>query len=82
MRRRAVTECGLSATGFDADDSVAGAEEQAVEHAGGDAEGVVGGVIWLQACGEAALEADGGAEAGDDADFGGDGDEVLHAHEL
>ena len=68
--------------GVDADDGVAGAEEQAVEDGGGDAARVVGGVVGLEAGGETAGQADGGAEAGDDADFAGDGDQVLHAHEL
>ena len=68
--------------GVDADDGVAGAEEEAVDDGGGDADGVVGWVVGLEAGGETAGQADGGAEAGDDADFAGDGDEVLHAHEL
>ncbi len=68
--------------GVDADDGVAGAEEEAVDDGGGDTDGIVGGVVGLEAGGEAAGEAYGCAEAGDYVDFSGCGDEVLHAHEL
>ena len=73
---------GIVADGVDADDGVAGAEEESVEEGGGDAGWVVGGVVGLEACGEAAGESDGGAELGDDADARGYGDEVLDAHEF
>jgi len=74
--------CGVVSGGIDADDRVAGAEEQAIEDGGGDAGGVVGGVIGLKAGAETAFQADSGAEAGDDPDFAGGGDQVLDAHEL
>src|SRR5271163_3768819 len=57
--------------GVDADDGVAGAEEEAVEDGGGDACWVVGGVVGLKAGGEAAGKANGGAEFGDDVYFAG-----------
>ena len=69
--------------GVDADHGVAAAEEQAVEDAGGDAARVVGRVVGLQADGEPARQADGVAEAGDDAaSLRGDGMQVLVAHDL
>src|SRR5271154_3877638 len=68
--------------GVDADDGVAGAEEEAVENAGGDADWVVRWMVGLEARGETAGKANGRAEAGDDGDFAGGVDEVLHAHEL
>ena len=83
MRWRSVVTGGdVVGDGVDADDGVAGAEEEAVEDGGGDAGGVVGGVVGLQAGGEAAGKAYGGAEACDDGDLAGDEDEVLQAHEL
>ena len=42
--------------GVDADDGVAGAEEEAVDDGGGDACGVVSGVVGLEAGGEASRE--------------------------
>ena len=73
---------GVVSGGVDADDRVAGAEEEAVEDGGGDSGGRVGGVVGLEAGTEAVGKSDGGAEAGDDADFLGGGDEVLDAHEF
>ena len=70
------------AGGIDADDGVAGAEQETVEDGGGDPQGRVSRVIGLEPCAEAAGQADGGTEAGDHADFGGGGDQVLDAHEL
>ncbi len=66
----------------DADDGVAAFEQEAVDDAGGDAGGIVGRMVGLQAGGEAAGESDSGAEAGDDANFRGDGDEVLQPHDF
>ena len=63
--------------GVDADDRVAGAEHQAVDDGSGDAGGVVGGMVGLEARRKAAGQSDGGAEARDDADFARDEDEVL-----
>ena len=51
------------ACGVDADDGVAGAEREAVNDGGGDTDGVVGGVVRLQARGEAAAETDACASA-------------------
>ncbi len=68
--------------GVDADDGVAAAVEQAVEHGGGDAAQIVGGMVGLEADGEAAGQAEGVAEAGDDAALLRGEDQVLIAHEL
>ncbi len=68
--------------GVDADDGVAGAEEEAVEDGCCDACWVVGGMVGLEAGGEAAGQAYGGAEFCDDIYFAGYEDEVLKAHEF
>lgn len=68
--------------GVDADTGVAATVEQAVERGGGDAVGIVGGVIGLEADGERAAAAEGGAETRDDFALRGDEHEVLVAHEL
>jgi len=68
--------------GIDADDGVAGAKEEAVENGGGDACRIVGGVVGLEAGGEAAGKAYCGAKFCDDGDFAGYQDEVLEAHEF
>jgi len=74
--------CGGNAVagGIDSDYSITGAKEEAIENGGGDSGGRVSGVVGLKAGAEAAGETDGRAKAGDDADFGGGDDEVLHTH--
>ena len=66
----------------DADDGIAAAVEQPVEDGGGDAAGVVGRVIRLQADRHAAGQADGVAKTRDDAAALRGEDEVLVAHQL
>ena len=66
----------------DADDRVAAAEHESIDDAGRDSFGVVGGMIRLQARGEAARQADRGAEARHHADLRGDGNQVLQAHDF
>ena len=61
-----VRALGTVGRGIDADDGVAGAEQQAVEDAGGDAGGIVGRMIGLQPHRQPAGQPDGVAEAGDD----------------
>ena len=70
------------ARGVDADDRVAGAEQQAIENGRGNAGGVVGGVVGLEPRAQPAGQANGGAEARDHADFARGGNQVLHAHQL
>jgi hypothetical protein len=65
-----------------ADHRVARAMQQAVQRRECDAPAVIGGVVGLVAGGDAALQPDGGAEAGHDADLAGNRDQVLHAHDL
>src|SRR5205807_1975265 len=61
---------------------VAAAVEKAVEDRGGDGFGVVGGVVGLEARGEAASQAERVAEPGDDANLGRRQDQVLVTHDL
>ncbi len=70
------------AGGIDADDGVAAAVGEAVEDAGGDALKIVGGMVGLQARGDAPGESDGGAEVRDHAAFRAYGDQVLEAHDF
>ncbi len=73
---------GVVGDGVDADDGVARAEGEAVDDGGGDALEGIGGVVGLEAGGEAAGKAERVAKARDDADLGGDGDKVLEPHNL
>ena len=66
----------------DADDRVAAAVEQAVEHAGGDAGEVVGRMVRLQPRRHAARQPDRVAKAGDDAALARRQHEVLGPHDL
>ncbi len=67
---------------IDPDHRVARAQQQAVDDRGGDASEVVGGVVGLQAGGEAAGEAQRAAETCGHLGFGADQDEILVAHDL
>ena len=67
---------------IDADHRIANAEQQTVEQAGRDAAGIVGRMVRLQPGREPAGKPDRVAESGNDAAFGGDDDEILHAHDL
>ena len=58
------------------------AEQQAVEHGGGDAARIVGRMVRLQPHREPPGQADRVAEARDDAALARDGDQVLDAHQL
>ena len=75
---------GIDAVGcrIDADDSIAGAEQQSIEGRCGDALWIVGRMVGLQAHGQPTRQADGVAEAGDDAAFRGHRDQILQAHQL
>ena len=75
---------GIDAVGrrIDADHRVAAAEQQAVERRCGDAARIVGRMVGLQAHRQPAGQSDRVAEAGDDAAFRRDGDQVLVAHQL
>ena len=68
--------------GVDADHRVADAEQESVKQAGRNPGGIVGRMVRLQPCGEAAGKPDRVAESCNDAAFGGDHDEVLRAHDL
>ena len=68
--------------GVDADHRVAGAHQQAVEQAGGDAGLVVGRVVGLQSRGQAAALAQGAAELRDHLAFACDQQQVLQPAEL
>ncbi len=72
----------LSLAGFDADHRVPGAVQQPVEHTGGDAFQVVGGMVGLQAYAEVAGQADGVAKARHHLAFAGGKDQILIAHQL
>jgi len=72
----------LSVAGFDADDGVAAAVEQAVENAGGDAFWVVGRMIGLQSHRKPAWQPNGVAELRDDRALSRDQDQILVAHDL
>ena len=65
-----------------ADDRVAVAVGEAVEHAGRDAAQVVGGMVGLEPRGDATGQPDGGAESGHHAAPGRGRDQVLKAHQL
>ena len=66
----------------DADDGVAGTVVEAVDGGRQDAFRVVGGMIGLQPCGEAPLQAQRVAESDHDAALGSHADEILEAHNL
>lgn len=66
----------------DADDGIAAAIEQAVEHAGSDAREVVGRVVRLQPRRHTPSEADGIAEPGDDTGLACRQHEILRPHDL
>ena len=68
--------------GIDADDGIAGAEEEAVENARGDAGGIVGRMIGLQPHREPAGKPDGVAEAGHDRALRRHHHQVLQAADL
>ena len=76
--------CLVGAVGrrIDPDYRVAAAVHQAVKDRRSDAFRVVGRVIGLETDGEAARQPEGVAEPSDDADFPGDRDQVLVAHQL
>ena len=78
----ACARSGLSVAGIDADDRVAGAEQQAVENAGGDAARIVGRMIGLQPHRQAAGQADGVAKARDHRAFRGHHHQVLQPADL
>ncbi len=68
--------------GVNADDSIPSTEQQTIERRRGDAVGIIGGMVRLQAHGQAAGQTDGVAEPSDDAAFGGNCDQILQAHQL
>jgi hypothetical protein len=75
---------GLGAVGggINADHRIAAAVEQTVEDRGGDATGIVGRMVGLDARREATRQANGGAKAGHHAALATDGDQVLVPHDF
>ena len=75
-------DCRVVAGRIDADAGVARSEQNAVEDRGGNAPGIVEGMIGLQPHAHPALQADGVAKGRGHGAFLGDQDQVLIAHQL
>ena len=82
MDEQRMRALGTVGRGIDADDGVAGAEQEAVHDAGGDAADIVGRMVGLQSHRQPAGQPDGVAEAGHDGAFRRHHHQILQPADL